>query len=126
MVFIFNQFLVSNNLLENELKKVYGLNLNKLFFFKKKCGLNLNHKLFLNSLNLDYLISCIQINFNLKKFNFGLGLKQKVYLNIKKEIDINSYKGFRHKNSFPVRGQHTRNNAKTCKRINFKKLANNL
>ena len=126
MVFIFNQFLVDKNFLEKELIKVYGLNKNKLFFFKKKCCLNQKHKFFLKSLNLDFLISCIQVNFNLKKFNFGLGLKQEVYLNIKKEIDLNSYKGFRHRDCFPVRGQRTRNNAQTCKRINFKFLANSL
>lgn len=35
-------------------------------------------------------------------------------------IETKSYRGIRHKNSFPVRGQRTSTNAKTQKRIGFK------
>lgn len=31
-------------------------------------------------------------------------------------VDINTYKGLRHKDKLPVRGQRTRTNAKTKKR----------
>jgi small subunit ribosomal protein S13 len=43
---------------------------------------------------------------------------RRVYnLNIKRLVDINAYKGLRHKDKLPVRGQRTRTNAKTKKRI---------
>jgi small subunit ribosomal protein S13 len=38
--------------------------------------------------------------------------------NILKLIELNTYRGRRHKLGFPVRGQRTRSNAKTAKRLN--------
>lgn len=123
MVFIFNISLLDQNSFSSELQKVYGLGYNKLFFFKKKLGLNFYNKFFLNSLNLKFFVSNVAKYAKEKNFNFGLNLKQKIYLDIKFHIDLNSYKGFRHKNFFPVRGQNTHNNAKTVKKINFNTLA---
>ncbi len=40
-------------------------------------------------------------------------LRTEVQMNIKRLIDIGSYRGFRHKRGLPVRGQNTRNNAHT-------------
>jgi small subunit ribosomal protein S13 len=40
-------------------------------------------------------------------------LQQIVVGNIKRLKDINSYRGIRHKNSLPSRGQRTRTNART-------------
>jgi len=40
--------------------------------------------------------------------------------NIKRLIDIGSYKGFRHNNNLPVRGQRTHTNAKTQKFLSKK------
>lgn len=42
-------------------------------------------------------------------------LQRLVTNNIKRLKDINSYRGVRHKNGLPVRGQRTRTNAKTRK-----------
>lgn len=42
-------------------------------------------------------------------------LRREVSQNIKRLIDINSYKGIRHKRSLPVRGQRTHTNARTRK-----------
>jgi len=42
-------------------------------------------------------------------------LRRLVSGNIKRLIDIGSYKGFRHRRSLPVRGQRTRTNARTRK-----------
>jgi len=36
-------------------------------------------------------------------------------MNIKRLMDIGSYRGLRHKRGLPVRGQNTKNNAKTRK-----------
>lgn len=42
-------------------------------------------------------------------------LKKEVRLNIKRLMDIRSYRGLRHRNSLPVRGQKTKTNARTRK-----------
>ena len=42
-------------------------------------------------------------------------LRSEVALNIKRLIDIGSYRGFRHRRGMPVRGQRTRTNARTRK-----------
>lgn len=40
-------------------------------------------------------------------------LRKDIALNIKRLIEINCYRGHRHKNGLPVRGQKTRSNART-------------
>jgi len=42
-------------------------------------------------------------------------LRTEVAMNIKRLIDIGCYRGLRHKNKLPVRGQRTRTNARTRK-----------
>lgn len=42
-------------------------------------------------------------------------LKSEVQLNIKRLLDIGCYRGLRHRKGLPVRGQKTKNNARTRK-----------
>jgi small subunit ribosomal protein S13 len=42
-------------------------------------------------------------------------LRREVQLNIKRLIDIGSYRGLRHRRGLPVRGQRTKTNARTRK-----------
>lgn len=42
-------------------------------------------------------------------------LKGEVQLSIKRLLDIGCYRGLRHRRGLPVRGQHTKNNARTRK-----------
>lgn len=42
-------------------------------------------------------------------------LRREVALNIKQLQEIGSYRGMRHRRGLPVRGQHTKNNARTRK-----------
>jgi small subunit ribosomal protein S13 len=42
-------------------------------------------------------------------------LKREISLNIKRLIDIGSYRGLRHRSGLPVRGQRTKTNARTRK-----------
>lgn len=42
-------------------------------------------------------------------------LRREVQLNVKRLIDINCYRGLRHRRNLPVRGQRTRTNARTRK-----------
>lgn len=112
-------FLLKNELNENknirsELKKIYGLN----FFLIQKLSddLGLNLYSLLKDLNLKHLSlinhwiteNNLLINDDLKKFNYD---------NKKKLIRIKCYKGFRHEENLPVRGQRTQTNARTQKRL---------
>jgi small subunit ribosomal protein S13 len=40
-------------------------------------------------------------------------LRQEISINIKRLMDIGSYRGYRHRRSLPVRGQRTHTNART-------------
>ena len=42
-------------------------------------------------------------------------LKSEIQLSIKRLMDIGCYRGLRHRKGLPVRGQHTKNNARTRK-----------
>ena len=42
-------------------------------------------------------------------------LRREVSFNIKRLMEIGSYRGLRHRRSLPVRGQNTKNNARTRK-----------
>ncbi|MFC4620268.1 30S ribosomal protein S13 [Camelliibacillus cellulosilyticus] len=42
-------------------------------------------------------------------------LRREVSLNIKRLIEIGSYRGIRHRRGLPVRGQNTKNNSRTRK-----------
>jgi small subunit ribosomal protein S13 len=42
-------------------------------------------------------------------------LRSEVQMNIKRLMDIGSYRGIRHRNGLPTRGQSTKNNARTRK-----------
>jgi len=40
-------------------------------------------------------------------------LRREIQQNVRRLIDINSYRGFRHRRNLPVRGQRTKTNART-------------
>jgi len=50
-----------------------------------------------------------------KEYKVEGDLRQEIAMNIKRLIDIKSYRGMRHLRSLPVRGQRTRTNARTRK-----------
>ncbi|MCC7203261.1 MAG: 30S ribosomal protein S13 [Nitrospirae bacterium] len=50
-----------------------------------------------------------------KNFTVEGDLRRKIAMNIKRLIDIGSYRGTRHRRALPLRGQRTRTNARTRK-----------
>ncbi|MBP7497281.1 MAG: 30S ribosomal protein S13, partial [Bacteroidales bacterium] len=48
-----------------------------------------------------------------EKFKVEGALRSEIQLNIKRLMDIGCYRGIRHRNGLPVRGQSTKNNART-------------
>lgn len=56
-----------------------------------------------------------QIREEINKLQVEGDLRRKVSMDIKRQQEIGSYKGFRHKKGYPVRGQRTRTNCRTRK-----------
>ena len=56
-----------------------------------------------------------RIRTEVAKYKVEGDLRREVSLNIKRLMEIGSYRGMRHRRSLPVRGQNTRNNARTRK-----------
>ena len=55
------------------------------------------------------------IRSEIDKYHVEGDLRRDVALNIKRLREINCYRGIRHKRGLPVRGQNTKNNARTRK-----------
>jgi len=51
----------------------------------------------------------------IEKYKVEGDLRTEVAMNIKRLMDIGCYRGIRHRRGLPVRGQNTKNNAKTRK-----------
>ncbi len=56
-----------------------------------------------------------RIRAQISKYKVEGELRREVALNIKRLMEIGCYRGIRHRKSLPVRGQNTRNNARTRK-----------
>ena len=50
-----------------------------------------------------------------KKYKVEGDLRTEIQMNIKRLMDIGCYRGIRHRRGLPVRGQNTKNNARTRK-----------
>ncbi len=56
-----------------------------------------------------------RIRAEISKYKIEGELRREVALNIKRLMEIGCYRGLRHRKGLPVRGQNTRNNARTRK-----------
>ena len=56
-----------------------------------------------------------RIRTEVAKYQTEGDLRREVTLNIKRLMEIGSYRGIRHRKGLPVRGQNTKNNARTRK-----------
>ena len=78
--------------------------------------LNIQHDLKVSDLN-ESNISALRDILVTEEFKLEGDLKRLISLNIKRLIDINSFKGKRHLKGLPVRGQRTRTNNRTSRRL---------
>ncbi len=56
-----------------------------------------------------------KIRAEVEKLKVEGDLRREVNLNIKRLMEIGCYRGIRHRRGLPLRGQHTKNNARTRK-----------
>lgn len=99
------------------LTKIYGIGikLSKKICFKLK--INYQRKTF--SLKKNEVESII--NF-IKTLIVENDLRILIKENLKKIVNLNSFISFRHKKKLPCRGQRTKTNAKTRKKMNHEKI----
>jgi len=103
--------LPNNKRTEVALTYIYGIGPTRAQEIIKKSGVDPNtrvHKL--TDEEIARLRNIIESDYKIEG-----ELRSEVALNIKRLIDIGSYRGFRHRRGMPVRGQRTRTNARTRK-----------
>ena len=100
-----------NKIISIALTSIHGIG---LYFSKQICEkLNIPQDVRVNNLTEDQVIKITEyINTNHKVEG---ELRREVSLNIKRLIDLVTYRGTRHKKKLPVRGQRTHSNARTRK-----------
>jgi len=96
---------------EVALTYIYGIGRNRAKMILEEAGVDPNQKV--QDWNDDQFSSIRKvINENYKVEG---ELRSEVQMNIKRLMDIGSYRGIRHRIGLPVRGQSTKNNARTRK-----------
>nr|QYC61810.1 ribosomal protein S13 [Paralia sulcata] len=96
------------------LKKIYGIGKFNSINLCKKLGFSKNLKI--SDLTVEQKNKLIKL-INESKFLINSDLRRVKNTNKKKLVEIKLYRGIRRIKGFPVRGQRTRSNAKTAKKI---------
>ena len=113
MIYIAETELSNNKPIIFALTDIYGIGDSTSRLICKKLGFSVNLKVKdLSEEQLEELLETI------KSLNLVLAgdLKKLKILNLKKLVDIKSYRGLRRSRGFPVRGQRTHTNAKTARK----------
>ncbi len=90
---------------------IYGIGRNRANYILAQAGIDKNIKV--QDWNDDQIAKIRQIIND--EFKVEGELRSEVSMNIKRLMDIGCYRGIRHRNGLPVRGQKTKNNARTRK-----------
>lgn len=114
MSYILGTKLVSNKQVRLALTQIFGIGPKKATWICDQLGLSDNTKVSnLTRHQINQISAIVRRN----KFLVDSELKREIQRYIKGLININCYRGFRHKAGLPLRGQQTHNNAKTCRRL---------
>jgi small subunit ribosomal protein S13 len=98
------------------LTSIYGIGISTSKRILTKLDINPEMKVSdLNELNISELREMLET----EEFKLEGDLKRIISLNIKRLIEINSVRGRRHLKGLPVRGQRTRTNNRTSRRISI-------
>ncbi len=98
-----------NKRLEVALTYIYGIGLARSREIIQRTGVNPDKRVRdLTEDEVTRLREAIERNYRVEG-----DLRREVQMNIKRLIDIGTYRGLRHKRNLPVRGQRTRTNART-------------
>ena len=100
-----------NKRIEIGLTYIYGIGLNTSRNILGQTGINPDMRV--NDLNEED-IAKIRSNID-DNYKVEGALRAEINMNIKRLMDIGSYRGYRHRRKLPLRGQRTRTNARTLK-----------
>ena len=100
-----------NKKIEFALKYIYGIGLTNSRNILKNCGINPSTRV--NELKEEDVIA-IRNEIG-DSCQVEGELRGQVSRNVKRLMDIGSYRGLRHKRGLPTRGQNTKNNSRTRK-----------
>jgi small subunit ribosomal protein S13 len=103
--------LPKNKRMEVALTYIYGIGRNASRTILQQAGINLDLKT--DNLSDDDVVKIRQILD--QGYKVEGDLRRDVAGNIKRHIDMGSYRGLRHRKNLPVRGQRTHTNARTRK-----------
>ena len=113
MVYILHTYLKNRQKVIIALQDIYGIGNTLAEKICDNLGINDKVKIHqLTNLQLDQLTLLLSHNYFL-----GSPLKRSVRSHIERLTRISSYRGFRHTQRLPARGQRTSTNAQTCRRI---------
>jgi len=108
---LFGVDLPKNKRMEIALTYIYGIGKSLSQEILKKADIDINQKTdSLTDLDIRKLRDIIENDYNVEG-----ELRKEVSMNIKRLMDLNTYRGIRHKRHLPVRGQRTSTNARTRK-----------
>ena len=97
-----------NKRVEISLRRIFGIGPTKALNIVKEAGISGNPRVKdLTESDLNLIRDIVD------KDKIEGDLRQEVNLNIRRLIDIGSYRGLRHRRRLPVRGQRTSTNART-------------
>ena len=101
----------NNKRIEIALTYIYGIGLKSSKDILAKTGVNPDTRAKdLTEAEVASLRDEIEANYNVEG-----DLRREVALNIKRLVEVNCYRGTRHRKGLPVRGQRTKTNARTRK-----------
>jgi small subunit ribosomal protein S13 len=115
MIRIAGVVLDSNKHIVVALEKIYGIGKVSAFYICKKAGVEPSLKVNKLDDNAIFVIQKI-----VSEFDVEGSLRTRIRFNVKRLKDIKCYRGTRHKIGLPVRGQRTKTNARTRKRLRKK------
>jgi small subunit ribosomal protein S13 len=115
MIYLLETELLDKKPIHKALYNVFGIGKFYSLFFCKKLGFSKNLKVF--ELTEDQKLKLIRLIEN-SKLLINSDLKRLLNLEQKKLVNIKAYRGLRKLKGFPVRGQRTRSNARTAKKLN--------
>ncbi|MBP7088942.1 MAG: 30S ribosomal protein S13 [Candidatus Omnitrophica bacterium] len=108
---IFGVDIPKNKKIKISLGYIYGIGPTLALKILKETGIEPEKKASdLNEEEISKIASYVQANYRIEG-----ELRREIAQNIRRLIDIGSYRGLRHKKGLPVRGQRTRCNARTRK-----------
>jgi len=99
------------------LQNIYGIGKNSAIEICKTLNVPIDTKVE----NIDN-ITITEIQKVVNNYKIEGELRREVSMNIKRLVDIKSYRGKRHRSGLPCRGQRTKTNAKTRKKNKYNKL----